>query len=266
VKIFKQGLNVVYFSAYIMTMGLALLSKRTTIFTIPLFLVLLFIYYWKTSLGLRMHLVLAVLLISVAIGGNFLAGLVEDRGSFINNYVLWLSPSKIRYLLSHGFFSIESLKYYAKFFIVIYWSFWGLFGYMTIHLHHFWYILAAFAQSLSLYGLFRFILQIRRKHLSIERWKAKVLYLFLVSIVFVVILLFLRSIVFRPKDPNLTQGRYLFTVIIPISILTVFGVANLFHPRYHRLIGAIGLIGLIILDGVCLLDYLLLNFHYSSLF
>ena len=101
-----------------------------------------------------------------------------------------------------------------------------------------------------------------------RRGKVKILYLFAVSIVLVIFMMFLRSVVFasRSSDPFLAQGRRLFTVILPIGILTVLGLERLFQPRYHRLIGAIGIIGLIILDGVCLSNYILLNFHLMSFF
>ena len=90
--------------------------------------------------------------------------------------------------------------------------------------------------------------------------------MFAVSIILAVLIMFLRSIVFRPQDPVLAQGRRLFTVIVPISILTMFGLKNLFAPKYHRLIGAIGIIGLLLLDVVCLSNYILLNFHLLSFF
>jgi len=268
VRIFKHGMTGRYFLAYTVTMGLTLLSKRTGVFTVPLVLVFLVVYYWKTSLGIRMHVVLTGIFIGIIIGGYYLImwnGLVNEL--IDENIISIPAPGNIKYLLLRpDLYTIQSLKYYAKFFIMMYWSFWGVFGYMTIHLHHFWYVVAALAQFLSIGGLLNFTLQIKMKKLSVERWKAKVLYLFAASIILIIMIPFTRSILFRFKDPSLTQGRYLFTVIIPISMLTVFGVASLFHRKYHRLIGAIAIIGLIILDVVCLSNYILLNFHARSLF
>ncbi len=265
VKVFKHGMNKVYISAYILTMVFALLSKQTAVFMLPFFVVFLLVYYWKSSLGFKLHLVLIAMFVGVLFGGSFLRWCLDEKEFFLIDYFIWVPPHKLIYFLSHGF-SSEYFKYYAKFFIVIYWSFWGVFGYMTIHLHHFWYLLGAFFQSLSLFGLFRVIWQVKMRKISIETWKTKVLYLFVMSIVLGVFMMFFRSIILRPKLPFLAQGRRLFTVIIPISLLTLFGLGNLFPRKYYPWIACIGIIGLIILDSVCLSNYILLNFHRLSLF
>lgn len=265
VKIFKRGMSWGYVFGFIAMMGLALLSKRTAMFTFPFFPVVLFVYYWKTSIGIRMHLLLLLILLGIALGGYHLAWYVDEMGGFIGEYVVWIPPHKFKEFLSQSY-SVEALKYYAKFFIVIYWSFWGVFGYMTIHLHHFWYLLTALVQFLSICGLLGVVFQIKVKKLIVESWKVKTLYLFAVSIIFLIIVIVLRSIVFRPDDPFLAQGRRLFAAIIPISVLTMCGLENLIPLKYHRLVGTIGIIGLLILDIVCLSNYILLNFHNISFF
>jgi 4-amino-4-deoxy-L-arabinose transferase-like glycosyltransferase len=265
VRIFKYRRGRIYLPACILTIGLALLSKRTTMFLLPLFLIFLFVYYWKSTFGLWMHLVLFALFIGIAIGQHYLAWYAEKTEWVLKDYLIWLPPHKIRLLLSE-FLSPDSLKYCAKFFTVIYWSFWGVFGYMRIHLHHFWYVLTASIQFLSICGLLKSVLHVKMKKLFIERWKVKTYYVFAISIILVVLVMFLRSVVFRFEDPVLAQGRRLFTVIIPISVLMMFGLEGLIHSRYHRLVGAIGIIGLLILDVVCLSNYILLNFYGRSLF
>jgi hypothetical protein len=75
-----------------------------------------------------------------------------------------------------------------------------------------------------------------------------------------------RSILVRASDPFLAQGRRLFTVIIPISMLTLLGLKQLFRPNYYRVVGIVGFSGLFIMDTIVLLYYLLLNFYEITLF
>jgi hypothetical protein len=135
---------------------------------------------------------------------------------------------------------------------------------MDIHLHHFWYIGAALVQLLSIGGLFRWFWRKRSLNHKHEQWQAKVIYLLIVSICLVMLVLFFRSIVFRPGQPMLAQGRRLFTTILPIGFLTVLGVQNLVIPKYHRVLGALGIAALLILDMVSLSNYILLNFHLRA--
>lgn len=267
VKTFEDGMSVAHILAFLGAMGAAFLGKRTAIALFPLLLVFIFLYYWKFSLGVWMHIVIVVGLFALILGGYALLW-NQAFYNFIDEYLIDLPP--ISYLknvfLRPELISPEFLKYYAKFFTVIYWSFWGIFGYMTIHIHHFWYIAAACVHGLACCGLVRGIIQAKRRIFNVEQWAAKALYLFFVSVILVLLIPFLRSIVFRPNDPVLTQGRYLFIAVLPISVLTVFGLAQLFPPKYHRLVGAASLLGLLVLDSVCLMEYILLNFHFRSLF
>ncbi len=66
-------------------------------------------------------------------------------------------------------------------------------------------------------------------------------------------------------DPVLAQGRYLFPVMIPICMFTVFGLSALVPPKYYRIAGGVGLFGLVLFDSVCLAEYVLLNFHKMTL-
>ena len=265
VKIFKHGMTWTYCAAWLMTIVLALVSKRTAMFVFPLLPVILLLYYWKASFGFRLHLLLLLILAPLAIGGYHLAWYIDEMEGVISNYIIWVPPDKLKAVLEQAY-SLQAIKYYAKFFIVIYLSFWGVFGYMTIHLHHFWYMGAALGQGLAIIGLGRWIFGVKKGTQTIETWKAKVLYLFALSIVLVMLIMFFRSIVLRPGDPMLAQGRRLFTVLIPIGIFTLFGLKKLFAPKYHALAAGLAFIGLFMLDSVCLSNYILLNFHLQTLF
>jgi len=110
------------------------------------------------------------------------------------------------------------------------------------------------------------VFSIKKGSETLESWKAKVLYLFALSIIFVILIMFFRSIILRPGDPMLAQGRRLFTVLIPIGIFTLLGLEKLFAPKYHALAAGIAFVGLFVLDSVCLANYILLNFHLQALF
>ncbi len=265
VRIFSRGIKWRYVPVFILTLGLALLSKRTAVFFLPFCPLALLVYYWKSALGIRMHLLLLLLVVGMCIGGYHLLEYADEMGGFISTYVIWAWPEKIKQFLAQAY-SRAALKYYAKFFTVLYWSFWGVFGYMTIHLHHFWYMLTASVQLLSICGLGRFVFRVKMKKIAIEQRQLKILHSFAMSIVCLLIIVILRSIVFRFGDPFLAQGRRFFAVILPISVLTMLGIEQFIPPRYHRITGITGIIGLIILDVVCLSNYILLNFHNITLF
>jgi len=214
-----------------------------------------------------------VVLVTICLGLVFGWYLLQTRVSFIdewvnaNEYLVGVPGYKIKELIFRPeLFSLETVKHYAKFFIVLYWSFWGVFGYMTIHLHHFWYMMLAFGQFLAILGLLRFRVRVKMHRVRLEEWKAKTLYMFFVSIFLVIVIPFFRSVVFRPGQEALTQGRYLFPVLIPISIFTVLGLSSIIPFKYHRLVGSVCFGGLLLLDSVCLSNYILLNFHGISIF
>ncbi|MBD3305986.1 hypothetical protein GF339_06350 [candidate division KSB3 bacterium] len=266
IRIFKHGATPLTVACYVVVVGCAILSKRTSFFLLPLSVVFGFVYFWTSALGVKMHLILGGLFFMGFVGGYGVISASETLRQFLGEHVIWISLTDVRHFLLHEAYSTAMLKLYAKFFIVVYWSFWGVFGYMTIHLHHFWYMLAAVFQLLAIGGLAKQIVQVKRGKVTVPRVLSKTLYLFAVSIIFAVTIMFLRSIVFRPESPVLTQGRYLFTVILPISFLTIWGLRHLVPPHYLRIVAAAGLAGLILLDSVCLSNYLLLNFHFRSLF
>lgn len=266
VKLFREKRLVLWVGIGLAFTILALLGKRTAVFLVPFWLVALFVYCWKGSLGVRLHVLIFGVLCAGAIGANALAGYLHEMDTLLNHYLIWLPPHRVKMLVS-DVFSTASLIYYLKFFTVLYWSFWGIFGYMTIHLHHGWYVLAAIGQGASIVGLGKLMLRARlKKPTRLEGWQLRVLYLFGVSIVLMVLVMLYRSIFARiGGEPMLEQGRRFFVGIVPISILTLVGIAQLVPPRYHRLAGGLGLAGLVAMDTVSLTNYVLLNFHGMTL-
>ncbi len=244
---------------------LALLSKRTAMFLLPCLPIFVFVYSWRTGLGLTMHLSLVFLLVLIAIGGVYLMKWLDQMEGFFRMYSVWKGPQEMKEFLLHSY-SVQHLQYYAKFLIVIYWSFWAIFGYMSVHIHHFWYLLTGMVQGLSVLGLGKMIFQVKLRKITMASWKIKILYLFGVSIFVLLVIVMLRSIVFRPDDPLLAQGRRFFTVVIPICTLTMCGLEQLLPRKFQRAAGIMGLFGLIVLDVVCLSNYILLHFHNRTLF
>lgn len=271
IKIFKNGLHWGYVAASLVTISFGILGKRTAAFAILVFLVMLLVYYWRGFPGLRLSLVLCALLIGLSVGGYFVLLYNETAYNFVKENPFGVQIRvPIEEMKAWAFYrhliSGPMLKFYIKFLTLMYWSFWGVFGYMDIHLHHFWYIAAAVVQMLAIAGLFRWLLGERYGTVSEEAWKPKVIYLFMVSICLLLLVVFSRSIIFRPDDPMLAQGRRLFTVILPIGFLTVFGIQRLSSPKYYRVLAVSGIVGLLVLDIVSLSNYILLNFHLRAFF
>ncbi|GAK57902.1 hypothetical protein U27_04874 [Candidatus Vecturithrix granuli] len=277
VNLFKNGLSWQSGAAYIIVALLGLMSKRTMVFILPLSLIALFVYYWKGLIGVKMHLFL--------FGGIFIITLSAylllwhpTLHDLVSKYVISIpeSPYLLEKLFRPELFSNATLLYIAKFFTVMYWGFWGIFGNMTIRLHHFWYVVAAFAQSLAIAGLLKYTMHTKRcvflsaseanQGEKLKIWQAKICYLFGVSIVLWVIIPVFRSIILRFDRPDLTQGRYLFTVMIPVSMLTMFGLFTIFPKKYHPWVGGIGLCAMLLFDTVAFINYLLLNFHNAAFF
>lgn len=266
IKIFKNGMTGNCVLGFILVPGLAILSKRTAVFMLPVFLIFLLVYWWKRPIGLWMHGILVSIFFVLLVVGYVLLRNVSVFEQWVNQ-IISLPAYKIEDILFRPeLYSLSLLKFYGKFFTVMYWSFWGVFGYMTIHLHHFWYMLVAGVQCISFWGILWFSVQVKGKRMVLEQWKAKILYLFGASIVFAVLTPFVRSVVLRPDIPTLTQGRYLFLVLIPVSVLTVFGLSVVIPQKYRHFVGVICIIGLIMLDAVVLSKYILLNFHHITFF
>ncbi|PID60312.1 hypothetical protein CSB45_00565 [candidate division KSB3 bacterium] len=267
VRMNKYGFSWTRGLGYLTVCLLALMSKRTTIFLLPLSLLLLFLYLWKGRIGLRMHGVLFGAFIIMLLLG-YLVLWIPAMYTLVDEHLI--SIPELRYLprslLRPELFSTVMLLHTAKFFTVMYWGFWAVFGYMTIHVHHFWYVAAAAVQTLALLGLLLLIVRTKRGLVSCEPWRVKVYYLFGAAIVFSLLIPVLRSIVLRFDMPDLTQGRYLFTAMVPICTLTLLGIKELFPPRALRVAGATALMMLFALDAVCLGKYILVNFHDISLF
>lgn len=269
VKIFKNGLHWGYLMAALAVVGGSILGKRTAVFAMLVVLMMVIVYYWKHFPGLRLSAILVGMLVGLAVVGYF--GLVYSQTVYAlvrHNPLgvqIWIPVPELQtWEFYQNLGSPAMLKFYAKFLTLLYWSFWGVFGYMDIHLHHFWYVAAAVVQLLAIGGTLHWMHKQRSDQTRQDWWQAKVIYLFMASICAVMLVVFFRSIVFRPGQPMLDQGRRLFTTILPISFLTVFGVEQLLAPPYRRVLGTLGLGGLIVMDIVSLSNYILLNFHLRA--
>ena len=267
VKLFKEEKPWQYGAAYLLVMGLALFSKRTTYFLLPLSLLLVFLWRWKGRIGFRMHAALFAGTIAI-VGVMYGLLWIPTLHLWVHDHIISIPEARElpRAVFRPELFTGATLLYIAKFFTVMYWGFWGIFGYMTIHLHHFWYLAAACVQGAALIGLGRLTILAKRRMRRVEQWQAKVYYLFGASIVFSLIIPVFRSIILLFGEPDLTQGRYLFTVMIPISVFTMLGLAALCPAKYRRFVGGAGLFAMIALDSSALFHYILLNFYDVAIF
>ena len=267
VKMFKEEKPWQYGAAYLLVMGFALFSKRTTYFLLPISLLLVFLWRWKGRIGFRMHVALFAGIMAM-IGLMYGLLWIPTLHLWVHDHIISIPEARElpRAVFRPELFTGATLLHIAKFLTVMYWGFWGIFGYLTIHLHHFWYVAAACVQGVALIGLGRLTIRAKRRRCHVEFWKARVYYLFGASIVLSLLIPVFRSIILLFGEPDLTQGRYLFTVMIPISVFTMLGVAALCPAKYRRFVGGAGLFAMIALDSSALLHYILLNFQYVAIF
>lgn len=132
-------------------------------------------------------------------------------------------------------------------------NFWAGLGWGTLQMPGWTYGVAGLGAVLSLLGWGVFLVTGRRR-LSLEPWQGAALTGFAASVVLVSAPALLRTLVeLSYSDSGLYgPGRYLLTIVAPMSILVVFGWSRLVPERYWAHLTHFGVAGLILLDAVAL--------------
>ncbi len=172
-----------------------------------------------------------------------------------------ISPAEIERALSRGDRDASAMSSYLLFSLLTFASFWANFGWMNIPLDPAWYGVLAVVSLISFLGLalrmLREITSSREQILFRERWqKAAFLVLLVASLLMLAQTSSLMAIQNIPQ-----QGRYLFPVIVPLSILFVLGLRELIPSSYRHVFLLICIIGLFLFDGLCLTYYILPYFY-----
>jgi len=141
-------------------------------------------------------------------------------------------------------------------------SFWARFGWGNIVLNAIWYQVLAILSLVAFAGLCLFVSRVVRRPNSLARWQRQCLLLFFVGVTGIIILIFAREIRNWDSLPgSKPQGRYLFPLIIAVATFFMIGLRELVPVRYRKSWLVVFLGGLILLDSLCLIHYIIPFFY-----
>lgn len=261
---------------------LALLTKRTAIVGPPIVLVALVSFLARSGVRSRVSwarvAVFSGTLFFLAgilalrwetlrgILSRMVPGLGQELNSLLYIYVLhFLRPlPAFRYSIDLSkYLSSEALEYYQRFFQMLFETFWARFGWVNVRLDPFWYLLIGLVCVVSAGGLVVFVLRCLRRGPGLSRFQNEVLFLFFTAILLNLGVIAVRMIRDWDNVPRpLTQGKFLFPVIIPIATLFVLGLRELL-PLQRRWVLLLGWCGALVLVDVVGLMFRIVPFYYG---
>ena len=141
-------------------------------------------------------------------------------------------------------------------------GFWGSFGWYSLRLPTWLYLILGFVSIAAVVGLIYFAVRAIRGSMSVEASLASVLLLYGLALVLALSLTILRFLSANVawggfNAITLPQGRFLFPAILAVSTLFMLGIRELI-PRRYRHTGIIAIVGsLILLDMVSLIVFVI---------
>lgn len=254
----KKGVSLYTGLALTGTMVMAYLSKRTSLFVIPLSLAYLPL---TASRGRRLFrtmgltvLVLAGLAILMVLTASLPAGLRGLRWLLLDRYFWDGFEGFLRELRSHDYFSGAYLYLLMKYFQTLFESYWGVFGWMSIRLDPAWYWGLLVIALASVAGLGSTMIS-RSGRGSLTKTQKDALVLCLAAIVLAVSpVIALYSSQFAPAA--LPQGRYLFPVVIPVSLIIILGLRRLVPTSLAKVYPFALVAGMFLFDTASLMLYI----------
>ena len=278
----RRGLSVSRLAVSVILLVLGIFTKRTALVALPIILVVIAIHLWRR--GFRLHLawkkaaafsgILLLLVGSAALNWDrlraflfrLLPSIDRELHKLLYIYLLYfLRPSAgHRYSIDPTkYFSADSLAYYRRFLQMLFETFWARFGWVNVRLHPLYYLLIGLVCLASAFGLGAFVLHKKRTAHPISLWQKDTLLMFFAAIIFGFGMLMVKMVRDWDNVPRpLTQGKFLFPVIIPIAALFMIGLRELVSPsrRSPLLISCLG--GLVLLEAISLLVYII-PFYYG---
>jgi len=144
-------------------------------------------------------------------------------------------------------------------------SFWGWFGWMRVEMDAIWYAILLLLCLAAGLGVLRVIWRSLLGQANLESWQGAVLLLYGLAIASVYLASIGSAVLDNLGQPwviFLPQGRYLFPVIIPITVLFFLGLHEWIQPRHQR-IWLMAILGfLVFFDMIALMGYII-PFFYS---
>ena len=251
------GLSTGRAVALLAALCLALLTKRTSLFLIPVALVGVLscpdVFHWwarrfpclKVRWGLW-------LLLSVVMGCALLIVLVACSGRLGISW--WDAADRLQQLTER--ITSRGLDQYVLHTLLGFASFWANFGWMNIPLDIGWYIILAFISLGAGLGWLKMLLRSCRK----QDGNPSVRWMWAVCGISLLLLAAQMSVsmIARDRPP---QGRYLFPGMVPIALCLIWGVFEWFPERYRAPVFWGLVVWWVFFDGAALFGYMLPYFY-----
>ncbi len=271
----RRGFSPGLLLASVMVVTGGLLTKRTTVFAVPLLaLALVLPLRWKLhQLSWRVLVAIAALVGALLwAGARVLDVLVEQSArlpgplqSLVYVYVLFLvRPSgehtyRVRW---QEFATAGAFAYYCRWLQTLFETFWARFGWANVRLDWRLYLVLAVLSLLAMAGACLVIWEAGRGRSPALRHQQDTILLLAAAVVFAVAVLIVKMVREWDSVPRATtQARFLFPALVPIAILLTAGLLRLLPERQHALLIRSGAAALLVFNGLCLLRYILPFYH-----
>jgi len=253
----KRGVSFSDMLGYILMVTLALWTKATTLFLVPLTVVTMPFCLVRSrretssASPSRNNILLLGAIIALV--------LVATRYSPSYSVLAAFIPH-VRHPFSGGHFSPQALTRYPAAFVSTFVSFWGVFGWMALPVNPLFYKIAAALVLMSAAGLIRLALEITRGRAPQGCIEGRVLSILAAS-AFLAMASLVGFTVCFPEGIYYGQGRYLFPAVLPVAVLFILGLRHWLPYRRRRLVPTLIICSLFLFDTLCLMDYLLPFFY-----
>ena len=246
---------------------LGLVTKRTTVFTIPLALLVVGLATVEIAMSKKKRR-----LDWKSVG--FMAGVFLIVGGLIG--WLWMSrPGQMKWILDNYYadssfegyirkllrMNYSPLEFGAGLWVsakAIFKSFWGRFGWLAVGPSRVWYEGIALVNLMAVVGFIVYLMRVMGGSRSLASWQKKGLLILLAGLGGNLALLIGKAVVDAWAR---VQGRYLFPAIIPIAIVFALGLREVVPTRYHRAWLVSYIVGLILYDSIVLTQYIIPFFY-----
>jgi len=250
VRILHRGATLGRVLAVVIVALLGAFAKRTYLLAVPAIVAAIPLYLWGRQVTVRLTWrAIGAILVSLSLASGIGVVLVlQEQTIFVRvitvlqktlkhvyTYYLFLPSEQFPFDYSKPFFSWEALRVYRGFYVLMYRSFWGWFGWLKVPLSPWLYVLLGLVSITACLGLLLLTVRARRGELDLEFWQRKALVLFALSIVGALLMITAREIrSWALWGGGYPQGRFLFPVLIPIASLFFIGLLTLVPVQYRK--------------------------------
>lgn len=259
----KRGFSNWRILGLVLLLLISLVTKRTTLFTVPLALLAMVIALGSKGRRFNWKAVAVTIGILLALGSL--------------SAWLWLSkPEQMRWILDNyyadssfsGYISaLLSTDYFSPEFRTALWlslqsvfrKFWGGFGWLAVYPSPVWYQIIGLVHLTALVGLIIYGVRIMQGARGLASWQKQGLLVLLAGLGGNLALLMGKGAIVDYWSR--AQGRYLFPAIIPIAVLFTLGLREVIPVRYHRAWLVAYSAGFILYDSIVLMGYIIPYFY-----